>query len=114
MNRHRIEYILGRGEPSRSLHMIIMSAEKQVGAEIEILLPAMACDIRRVGHPKSSPQLITLVPGSDLLDSEVRHREMERCREVRPKSVPVEIRPIESVPGSIDSAILAGVLWKLD
>ena len=89
--------------------MIIVAAEQKVGAKIEVLLPAMACNIRRVGHAKSSPQLVMLVPGSDLLNIKTGHRKMERSRQVCPKSVPVEIRPIESVPGSIDSFAL-GVL----
>ena len=89
--------------------MIVMPAEQRVGTKIEVLLPAVACDVRRVGHPQSSPQLVMFVPGSDLLNIEAGHRKMERSREVRPKSIPVKVRPVESVPGSVDSLALSVV-----
>ena len=87
--------------------MVVVAAEQKVGAKIEVLLTAVAYDIRRVGHPQSPPRLVMLPPGSDLLNIEAGHRKMERSREVRPKSISVEVRPVESVPGSIDSFSLS-------
>jgi hypothetical protein len=57
--------------------MIILPAEQKIGAKVEVLLPAMACDVRRICHSQAPPQFVTLVPGSDLLNIETGHREME-------------------------------------
>src|SRR6266404_4712672 len=47
---HKVENVLGRRETARSLHMVVMPAKQKVRAEVEILLPAMARDVRRVRY----------------------------------------------------------------
>jgi hypothetical protein len=56
--------------------MIIVPAEQKVGAKIEVLWPAMACDIRRVGHPQSFPQLVALMPGAIWFRNQLVHRKL--------------------------------------
>ena len=99
---HGVENILGRCEASRGLHVVVMPAKQKVRAEVEILLPAVARDVWRVRDTEASPPLITFVPRFYCLDSETVHPKVERRCQVCPKSIAVQVGPIESIPGSID------------
>jgi hypothetical protein len=99
---HGVEHILSRREAARGLHVVVMPAKQKVGAEVEILLPAVARDVLWVRDTQPSPQLITFMPGFYFLESETGHREVKRRCQVCPKSIAVEVGSIENIPCSID------------
>jgi hypothetical protein len=86
--------------------MVVMPAKHKVRAEVEILLAAMARDVRRVRYAKASPQFISSCHGIYFLNGETGHREVEWRRQICPKSIAVEVGSIENIPRSIDSFAL--------
>jgi hypothetical protein len=43
--------------------MVVMAAKEKVGAEVKVLLPAVARNIRRAGDAEASAQFIIFLPG---------------------------------------------------
>lgn len=70
--------------------MIVMPAKKKVGTEVEILLPAMARDVRRLRDAETFPQFIDFSPRVYFLNCESGHRDVERCCKVCPKTIAVK------------------------
>jgi hypothetical protein len=56
-------------------------------------------------------ELVALAPGFDLGDFEARHGEHERCGEVRPHRVAVEVGPIQGVPRCFEGVTFEGFSW---
>ena len=82
--------------------MVVMAAKEKVGAKVKVLLPAVARNVRRVGDAEASPQFIIFLPGLYLLHRETGHREVERRRQICPKSIAVEVGSIENIPRSVE------------
>src|SRR3978361_636424 len=75
-----------------------MPADQHVGAEVEILLGAMACDCRREGCSKSAPDLGTFAPWFNLPELKSFHRKKERRGQAGPEGVTVEIGAMQQIP----------------
>src|SRR5260370_41897111 len=66
LNRSRFVDILRSGEAARSLDAIVVSPQKVIGTEVEVLFAAVARDFFGKLHPKSLPRLSVFDPRVDL------------------------------------------------
>src|SRR6266542_2804016 len=90
-----------------------MAAEKEVGPEVEVLLPAVTRDIRREDNMQTSPCFVIFLPGLHFLNGEPGERQKKWRGEVGPKRVPVEISPIEVIPTGING-LAFGMLGRIE
>ena len=104
LHRDRIEHILSRGESPGSFDVVVMPTKKKVRTEVEVLVPAVTCYIRRVRYAQPKPQFVTLAPRIYFLNTKTGHHEMKRRRQVSPQGVPIEVGSIENIPGRVDGS----------
>ena len=62
MNRSRFVDVLRSGEATGSLDAIVVSPQKVIGTEVEVLFAAVAGDLLRELHTKSLPRLSIFDP----------------------------------------------------
>jgi hypothetical protein len=66
-------------------YVVVMPPKEKVRAEVEILFPAVARDVWGVRYTEASPQFIIFAPRFYFLNTETRHRKVERRCQVCPK-----------------------------
>src|SRR3569833_3081545 len=75
-----------------------MAADEHVGAEVEILLDAVACDSWRESRPQSVPNLGFFAPGINLLDLHRVHGKQEGRGQAGPERVAAEVGSVQRIP----------------
>src|SRR5579859_4800135 len=79
LNRSRFVDVLRSGEATRSLDAIVVSPQKVIGTEVEVLFATVARDLRGKLHTKSLPRLSLFDPRVDLFRREPRHSKKKWC-----------------------------------
>ena len=102
VDRDDVSDILRDGKCAGDVDVIIVSAQDEVLAEVKVLLLAVTGDRLGESHPQAAPALRTFLPGRDLRDFEAGHHHEERRREIGPHRIPVEVGPIQRIPGRKD------------
>ncbi|QRM33707.1 hypothetical protein [Microvirga sp. VF16] len=61
-------------EAAGNVHLIIVTAEQEIGAKIEVLLAAVAGNLGGESRTQDPPKLIFFLPGLDFFNFEAGHR----------------------------------------
>src|SRR5262245_34483523 len=63
-------HVLRSRERSSDVHPVVVAAQQEVAAEVEVLLVRVACVLARKARPQSAPHLLAFGDGIDLADLE--------------------------------------------
>src|SRR5262247_1956130 len=94
-------HVLRGWERSGDIHLVIMAAQQEVTAEVEVLLVRVACVLAREARPESAPDFLAFGDGIDLADLEAGQCHEEGGRQVRPEGVAIEVGTMKRVPGGV-------------
>jgi hypothetical protein len=91
-----LDALLAKDLPVTVRHLVVMAAQHEVRAEVEILLRAVAGD--ECGgefRPQSAPNLSVFLPGRDFLDRKTGQRHQEWRVQISPHGIAVEVGAID-------------------
>src|SRR5580693_2096492 len=88
-----------------------MTPQESVRPEVEVLLFAVTCDIRRKRRAQASPFLIILLPGWNLDNIKAWPSEEKWHVQIGPECVAVEVRAIQCIPGRVRILALRMFSW---
>src|SRR5215510_15549055 len=92
-------HVLRSRERSGDIHPVIMTAQQEVAAEVEVLVLRVTGILAREARPQSAPHLLAFGDGIDLADLEAGQCHEEGGRQVRPEGVAVEVGTMKRIPG---------------
>src|SRR5258708_20627947 len=109
---HNVVDIVRHRNSARHIDVVVVPAQEEIVAEVEVLFLAMAGDLVWKPRAQPAPALPTFVPGRDFGDFEAGHGHQDGRRQVAPVRIAVEVGTVKQIPHRLQDVASESGPWS--